>query len=88
MSHGCSWAESLPGKQVFLLPLEIQLSQRVRAPPSGSPTRIEVSVYFTCAVAQLCQTLCDLVGCRPTGFSVHVLFINFLHIPILIKIFL
>ena len=73
---------------VFLLPLEIQLSQRVRAPPSGSPTCIEVSVYFTCLVAQLCQTLCYLMDCRRPSFSVHVLFINFLHIPILIKIFL
>ena len=55
---------------------------------TGSPTQIEVSVYFSGVVAQLCQTLCDLMDCRPPGFSLHVLFINFLHIPILIRIFL
>ena len=55
---------------------------------TGSPTQIEVSVYFSGIVTQLCQTLCDLMDCRPPGFSVHVLFINFLHIPILIRIFL
>ena len=55
---------------------------------TGSPTQIEVSVYFSGIVTQLCQTLCELMDCRPPGFSVHVLFINFLHIPILIRIFL
>lgn len=64
--------------------LEIQLSQ-CKSSPSGSPTCIEAScLLLNVSCVRLPLLLRD---CMPS-FSVHVLFINFLHISILIKIFL
>ena len=42
-SRGCSWAESMPGKlESFLLPLQIQVSHRVRAPPSAQFSSVQL----------------------------------------------
>ena len=43
--RGFSWAEFLLEKESFFFCWAMQLSQGVRAPPSGSPNLIEVSVY-------------------------------------------